>query len=147
MAFRTDLQSVPGNRDGLETRSTTGGKKREPDAHRLFADILPDIIKLRRTQGQLERQIAVLRHVEALRQYAADHDGQLPARLSDLTVPLPPDPVTGKPFEYVVDQTTAHLRGGSLRGEEKDSANDIHYEVKWASKTRPTLHFPGALWP
>lgn len=96
---------------------------------RLFAGFLPDIIKLRRTQGQLERQIAVLRHVEALRLYAAEHDGQLPARLSDMTVPLPADPVTGKPFNYAVERTTAHIRGDSLRGERKDPENNIHYEV------------------
>ena len=77
----------------------------------------PTSIKLRRTQGQLEQQIALLRHVEALRLYAAEHDGKLPAKLSDISVPLPIDPVTGKPFVYAVDGATAHIRGGSLTGE------------------------------
>ena len=84
----------------------------------LFADLLPHIIKLRRTQGRLEQQIALLRHVEALRLYAAEHDGKLPARLSDISVPLPVDPVTGKPFAYAAERNTAHLRGGSLRDRE-----------------------------
>ena len=92
-----------------------GGKSEESDGDGLFADLLPHIIKLRRTQGRLERQIALLRHVEALRMYAAEHDGKLPAKLSDISVPLPIDPFTGKPFVYAVDGATAHIRGCSLR--------------------------------
>ncbi len=47
--------------------SLVGGKERASDGDGLFADLLPHIIKLRRTQGRLEQQIALLRHVEALR--------------------------------------------------------------------------------
>jgi hypothetical protein len=95
----------------------------------LFADLLPHIIKLRRTQGQLEQQIALLRHVEALRLYTAEHDGRLPAKLCDLSVPLPVDPVTGKPFVYTMEGTTAHIRSSSLRGRGKDPGDIVHYEV------------------
>ena len=95
--------------------SLAGGEERASDGDGLFADLLPQIIKLRRAQGQLEQQIALLRHVEALRLYAAEHDGKLPAKLSDISVPLPVDPVTGKPFVYAVEGTTAHIRGGSRR--------------------------------
>ncbi len=95
-------------------------KASDGDGDGLFADLLPHIIKLRRTQGRLEQQIALLRHVEALRLYAAEHDGKLPAKLSDIPVPLPADPVTGKPFAYSAERNTAHLRGGSLRdGEDR----------------------------
>ena len=38
---------------------------------------------VRRAQGRLDQRIALLRHVEALRLYAAEHDGTLPAKLSD----------------------------------------------------------------
>ena len=99
----------------LADRLPAGGEERAPDGDGLFADLLPHIVKLRRTQGQLEQQIALLRHVEALRLYAAEHDGKLPAKLSDISVPLPVDPVTGKPFAYAVDGATAHIRGSSLR--------------------------------
>ena len=44
-----------------------------------------------------------------------------PRQLSDISVPLPVDPFTGKPFDYTVEGTTAHLRGGSLSGEESTS--------------------------
>jgi hypothetical protein len=95
----------------------------------LLADLLPRALKVRRAQGRLEQRVALLRHVEALRLHAAEHDGKLPEALSDVAVPLPPDPFTGKPFDYKVEAATAHLRGSPPRGEEKDSACSASYEV------------------
>jgi hypothetical protein len=107
---------------------SVAGNERASDTGGLFADLLPHIIKLRRTQGKLEQQIAILRHVEALRLYSAAHDGKLPAKPSDVSVPLPIDPVTGQPFVYNIDGATAHIRGGSIQGDEKDPCS-VHYEV------------------
>jgi hypothetical protein len=112
-----------------EIDSLAVGEERSQAGDGLFADLLPQIVKLRRTQGQLERQIALLRHVEALRLHAAGHDGKLPAKLSDIAVPIPVDPFTGKPFDYAVEGTTAHLRGGSPRSREHEPGHNIHYEV------------------
>jgi hypothetical protein len=57
-----------------------------------------------------DRKIAVLRVIEALRIYAANHQGQLPDKLADVEdVPVPNDPSTGKPFEYEHDKDTATL--------------------------------------
>lgn len=56
-----------------------------------------------------ERRVALWRTVEAVRAYAAAHDGTPPARLQDLTdTPAPLDPMTGQPFAYRVqsDQVT-----------------------------------------
>ena len=69
---------------------------------------------------RLDQRIALLRHVEALRLYAAEHDGTLPAKLSEISVPLPDDPFTGKPFRYEVAGDTAHLRGSPPLGEEQE---------------------------
>jgi hypothetical protein len=101
----------------------------EPGRDGLLAVLLPPIVKIRRTQGALERQIALLRHVEALRLYAAGHDGKLPAKLADIPVPLPDDPFTGKPFVYAMEGADAHLRSGSSRGEEPLERSDVHYVV------------------
>ncbi len=101
----------------------------ESDGDGLFADLLPHINKLLQTQGRLEQQIALLRHVEALRLHGAEHDGKLPASLSDISVPLPADPVTGKPFAYSTERNTAHLRGGSLRDGKTDAGFGVHYEI------------------
>jgi hypothetical protein len=60
--------------------------------------------------ARVDRQFAALIAVEAIRSYAAEHNGQLPAKLSDVTTtPVPKNPVTGKPFEYRVESATATL--------------------------------------
>jgi len=112
-----------------QIRSLAGGGLREPGGQGLFGDLLPHIVKLRRAQGRLEQQIALLRHVEALRLYGAEHDAKLPANVSDISVPLPVDPVTGEPFTYTVEGQTAHLRGSTRCGQEKGLEYNVHYEV------------------
>jgi hypothetical protein len=53
------------------------------------------------SQLSLERRIAALRLIEALRLHAAAHDGALPETLDQISeVPVPDDPATGKPFVY-----------------------------------------------
>jgi hypothetical protein len=110
-----------------EFDALTSVAERTSDGHGLFVDLLPHVAALRQAQGQLEQQVALLRLIEALRLQAAEHDGKLPAKLSDLAVPVPVDPFTGKPFEYEVEGTKALLRAGSLRG--KGPGADVHYEV------------------
>jgi hypothetical protein len=95
----------------------------------LLADLLPHAEELRRAQARLERRIGLLRHVEALRLYAAGHDGGLPAKLADAGVPLPDDPFTGKPFDYKTDGATARLHSGPPRGEEHNPRYNVRYEV------------------
>jgi hypothetical protein len=112
-----------------QTDTSAGGEERPSDTGGLFADLLPRIVKLRRTQARLEQQIAILRHVEALRLYAAVRDGKLPAKLANIAVPLPIDPVTGQPFVYYVEGATAHIRGGSLQGDMDSPGYNVHYEV------------------
>ncbi len=52
-------------------------------------------------QLSLDRRIAMLRVIEALRLYAAAHGGALPESLDRITeVSVPADPATGKPFVY-----------------------------------------------
>jgi hypothetical protein len=91
---------------------------------KLFGFLVPALSKVRRAQGRLEQRVALLRHVEALRLYAAANGGRLPAKLSDCGVPLPADPFTGQPFRYEVNGSSAHLRG-----EAKDTAYQVHYQV------------------
>jgi hypothetical protein len=87
------------------------------------------LLRYRQDQGVLERRFAVLKHIEALRLYAADHQGQLPEKLIDVPVPLPVDPFTGKPFLYSLEGATAHLRGSSPRGQENNIVFNVHYEI------------------
>jgi len=95
----------------------------------LFDGFVPALINVRRAQARLEQRFDLLRHVEALRIYAAEHEGKLPSALKDISVPLPMDPFTGKPFRYRLNGGTAHLRGTPPAGEEKTPGFNIHYEV------------------
>jgi hypothetical protein len=86
--------------------------KADPDTEaKRFAQLLiPAIPKVMAAQDRLERKVAALRVIEALRLHAAAHSGQLPGRLDQVTaVPVPNDPGTGKPFEYSRDGATATL--------------------------------------
>jgi hypothetical protein len=105
------------------------GQARAHKEPALFDFLFSAVEKVRRAQGRLEQRLALLRHVEALRLYAAAHDGALPRKLSDCPVPLPADPFTGRPFRYEVDGATAHLRGSPPPGDEKNPAYNIHYEI------------------
>ena len=43
--------------------------------------------------------------------YAAGHDGKFPNKPDGTGVPLPADPLTGKPFRYETTGTTARVHG------------------------------------
>ena len=71
-----------------------------------------------------------LRCVEAVRLYAAGHGGKLPPKLADVKeVPVPHDPVTGKPFEYKVSGDRATLFGPSPVGDPRDGGYALTYEL------------------
>ena len=55
----------------------------------------------RMAETRLQWKICMLRIFEAMRMYAAGHDGRWPEGLSDITeVPVPANPFNGKPFHY-----------------------------------------------
>jgi len=65
----------------------------------------------RRISQKVEREIAVIKCIEAIRLYASSHDSKLPDSLADITEPpIPKDPLTGKPFIYKITQNTATLK-------------------------------------
>jgi hypothetical protein len=101
----------------LESIPPIPGEKQTP-----LIMLLSSFDKVKRAQARLDQRIALLRCVEALRIYAAAHDGKLPAKLDDIGLPLAVDPATGKPFSYKVEGKTAHLHGEPL-------AVEVRYEV------------------
>jgi hypothetical protein len=95
-----------------------------------FSDaFLPSVTAVRIAEARIDQRIALLRHAEALRLYAAEHNGSLPAKLSDIAVPLPDDPFTGKPFRYELKGSTAHVRGSPPKSLAKLAVYNIHYAV------------------
>lgn len=73
--------------------------------------LLPAVMKVKGAQARIEQRVGYLRIIEAVRLYAHEHGGQLPATLGDIKLPLPVDPFTGKPFEYEVKDGVATLHG------------------------------------
>ncbi len=66
-----------------------------------FSALLPALNLTRLRLAQVDRSIAALRVIEAVRAYAAENDGRLPESLDDVKgSPLPSDPVSGKPFRF-----------------------------------------------
>jgi hypothetical protein len=106
------------------------GAERKRGEDGLFGDLLPRVIPARRAQARLEQRLALLRHVEALRLYAAGHDGKLPDKLAAIAVPLPDDLFTGKPFVYKLEGASAQLIGRLPQREEQKPDYNIHYEVR-----------------
>ena len=92
---------------------------RQKEVIPLASLLLPAVSRCHFSQARLDRQVAALRTVEAIRLYMAEHDGKLPPRLDDIrTVPIPINPVTGKSFPYRVDGDTAIL--------EADGPKNLH---------------------
>jgi hypothetical protein len=82
----------------------------DSEAKRVAKLFLPAIQRVPAIPIRLDRKIAALRVIEALRLHAAANGGQLPERLDQVTVvPIPDDPGTGKPFEYRKDGAKATL--------------------------------------
>jgi hypothetical protein len=79
--------------------------------------------------NRLNRHVAVLQCIEALRLYAGSHDGKFPEKLSDVTeIKIPVDPVTKKPFSYKSTSSEAVLELEATEG--SDGRDAVRYELK-----------------
>jgi hypothetical protein len=96
-----------------------------------FVDFLPALEKVFGTVARLDRRIAALRCVEAIRLYAAAHGGRLPGQLADIKeVPIPIDPTMGTPFVYqVLEGDKVLLTAAAPPGHEKDPGSSLRYEL------------------
>jgi hypothetical protein len=79
----------------IQTYLVQGGGGGPPDYSK------PALWRGRYQIARTERSIALLRTVEAVRDYAGRHDGRPPERLEQITdLPVPIDSFSGKPFTY-----------------------------------------------
>ena len=91
--------------------------------------------KIYSSSARTERKVAALRVIEAIRLHAAATNGQLPAKLSNITVvPVPDDPLRGKPFDYTRTGTTFTLSAPTPFGEEPGRYNTQSYEITLKAK-------------
>ncbi len=84
--------------------------KEETDAV-LARGLLPTIHKVKSAHTRIQQRVAYLRVIEGVRLYAFENGGKLPAKLSDIKLPLPKDPASGQEFSYSVKDDVATLTG------------------------------------
>ena len=86
----------------------------ENEGYNPFLSLLPELSWTRFTLVRGERHVAAMQAIEAIRDYAVNHDRQFPQALSGIKglLPVPNDPATGQPFAYSVaaDRRSAMLR-------------------------------------
>ncbi len=107
-------------------------EKLQPVRNGILTDFVPKVLHARRALGRLEQRIGILRQIEALRLVAAENGGVLPQNLTEIQIPLPLDPFTGRPFLYKADGMRAHLEGGIPAGEEQNPCFQARYEITMA---------------
>ncbi len=87
----------------------------------LAAIVMPSLNRAFAAGADLERRIAALRIIEAVRDHAAHNGGAIPASLDAMRLPIPPDPITGKPFGYSAEGRTFRLVAAPYREGDVDS--------------------------
>jgi hypothetical protein len=93
---------------------------RSTDSNVLIHMLIPSILKVYDAQARMDRQLASLRCVEAVRLNAEANGGYLPETLAEVrAAPLPIDPLTGKGFDamYKVDGGKAVLEVPAMHGQ------------------------------
>jgi hypothetical protein len=71
--------------------------------------LMPSVESVMIASARSERRLAVLETIEALRMHSPQDELVLPGSLSELAVTAPPNPFTGKAFEYQLEDGLARL--------------------------------------
>lgn len=107
--FQPAYLSLP-EAEGLREQYERENKAAQEGPFALFAMINASVLPAMQSTARLPRKVAMLRAVEAVRMYAAAHEGRLPNSLGDVhEVPVPVDPVSGSSFSWKVDGDVATL--------------------------------------
>jgi hypothetical protein len=126
-------ESGPGLNKAIKQLKESKSKIMETGGIPIAELILPAVQNVVLARTRLDRRIAVLRCIEAIRLYAADHQGKLPESLSDIKeVPIPIDPFTGKNFEYRLEKGKAILVGPPPASQPLTDRNTIRFELTLA---------------
>jgi hypothetical protein len=96
----------------------------------VFGQSVAPVEKCYEAHARLNRRVALMRTVEAVRMHAAANGGKLPEKLTDVkAVPVPLDPYTDQPFVYDVTGDTFGITGAPPAGEQPSFNNQMRYEV------------------
>ncbi len=97
----------------------------------MFQMVTPALNAARMAPVRLDRRLDALQCIEAIRIYAASHEGKLPASLEAIVdVPVPIDLMTGKPFEFKLDGDQATLSAPVAPGAPNHPSFAIRYVLK-----------------
>lgn len=110
-------ESIPGLR-GTADRVRADGQE-----YNALTLLLPAVHSADCHIASVDRELAMMICVEAIRAYAASHEGALPPNLEALSPQTPAaiDPMWGRPFEYEAHGNIVTLRGLAPQGETKRS--------------------------
>jgi hypothetical protein len=126
--YKCTYVSFPQSRRLAQEATARLNSAPDTEAGEIAKMLLPAIFKVQLAQNRLERKLAALRAIEALRMHAAAHGGELPEKLDNVTiVPVPNDPGTDRPFEYQRDGQTATI-SSRIAGENL-AATGLRYRV------------------
>jgi hypothetical protein len=116
-------------KESEEASRSAGGDMADMDGiSAAFSINTPWIRGIYLRNAYLERDLAMLRCVEAIRMYGAGHDGKLPQALSDIAeAPIPADPVYGRAFTYQMADGKAVLESPAPAGEPVKGG--LRYEI------------------
>jgi hypothetical protein len=130
--FKWFFVSYPEGRTGMEKAERQLAQARQREFIPLAGELLPAIASVQLSVTRMDRSIAMLRTVEALSLFAAAHDGRLPEKLGDVTqVPVPDDPISGRPFAYRKSGETAVLDSPAPPGKSQKQYG-MRFEIKMA---------------
>jgi len=135
VAMMDDFARYEGYRDDLmkwtnlpywELPADLAGRK-PPDG--IFPELAPAAFKVIQARTRVQQYLSLLQAVEAVRVHAAGNQGKVPASLADTKLPVPNDPVTGKPFGYEVKDGAAVIRGTPPADRKDDPSFNRVFEV------------------
>ncbi len=103
-------------REGLaEWNRQFKAEGRDSEVFPVASLLLPAIGAAKIAVARHERDLEIARMVEAIRIHAATHDGRLPLSGEDITdVPVPTDPMWGKPFAVARDGDTLVIESAPI---------------------------------
>jgi hypothetical protein len=114
-----------------EKKVGLGSVKNKLLREQLEKQMASSLARTRLISKRLVNNLNGLQCVEAIRDYAATHDGQLPMALNDINqIEVPNDVVSGKAFEYNCTATSATLKSVVPESGNKNDAVDYVITLK-----------------
>lgn len=108
------IAAGPDDRAMERTIQEMGARYRNP----LPGVLLPSLTRARKTFAQVDRQLVMMMAAEAIRHHSAT-TGRLPVKLTDVSLPILPDPLTGRALNYQLTETGARLWADDLPDEKR----------------------------